>query len=170
MESNGEDLSTFDTGCLHDHSQTQVHGFSFQRTLPTALGTVCSQHTDGLSKLVHVDNLAWSSNCLCCCDCLYYVHWPFNVIQGDHYYRLILHTNEYNSFGTPPTDRLTLGNHVTQVTTDTGSTVVQELPVSDLVVGFGDFIEIEHKGQAVPITTFMSSCNNALLVNPLNTY
>ena len=31
----------------------------------------------------------------CSLFCLYYIQWPFNVIQGDRYYRLILHTNEY---------------------------------------------------------------------------
>ena len=31
----------------------------------------------------------------CSLFCLYYIEWLFNVIQGDHYYRLILHPNEY---------------------------------------------------------------------------
>ena len=38
------------------------------RVHSTALDTVCSQHTDGIPKLVHVDNSAatdWNANCLC---------------------------------------------------------------------------------------------------------
>ena len=38
--------------CMVNVSPSSVY------TLPTALGTVCSQHTDWVSKLVHVDNLA----------------------------------------------------------------------------------------------------------------
>ena len=52
--------------------------------------------------------------------CLYYMQWPFNVIQGDRYYRLILHTNEYKCL------RLAIGDRTTQVTADTGSTVLRK--------------------------------------------
>ena len=44
--------------------------------------------------------------------------------------------------------------------------LVQELQVSGLAVGFGDFITMEGDRQAVSNTTFMSSCDNALLVDP----
>ena len=42
------------------------------------------------------------------------------VIQGDRYYRLILHTNP---FGSSPTGRVTLDKRLTQMTVDTDSTV-----------------------------------------------
>ena len=44
--------------------------------------------------------------------------------------------------------------------------LVQDLQVSGLAVGFGDFITMEGDRQAVSNTSFMSSCDNALLVDP----
>ena len=57
--------------------------------------------------------------------CLYYIQWPFNEIKSDRYYRLVLHYTRMNtnSFGTSPTDHLLIGDPVSQVTADTGSTV-----------------------------------------------
>ena len=46
------------------------------------------------------------------------------VIRGDRYYRLILYTNDYKFiWGLPLLTVFMLGDRVTQVTADTGSTV-----------------------------------------------
>ena len=57
---------------------------------------------------------------------MYYMQWPFNVLQGDRStgnYYIQMNTN---SFTTSPTDRLMLGERLTQVTADTGSTVLNK--------------------------------------------